>query len=127
MQPRVYCYLKVDSYVNWNESLASCSSLATSYFGPRSHLIYINDQQELQDVSVFATNVYYDVFIGHTNQYNTSQWFLANGTVSPPLSWCSSISTNFTNIRCARMMISISCIADIVCYGWTSRYICELD
>ncbi len=51
IQPRVYCYLKVDSYVNWNESGSSCSTAATSYFGTASHLIYIDDFQELQNVS----------------------------------------------------------------------------
>jgi len=127
MQPRIYCYIKMNSYVNWNDSLDTCASTATSYFGPKSHLIYIDDKQELDDVSSFATNEYYDIFIGHTNQYNVSQWMLANGTVSPTMKWCPSISGNFTDVKCARIMIGSVCIADIACSGWTSRYICELD
>jgi hypothetical protein len=127
IQPRVYCYLKVDSYVNWNESLSSCSTAATSYFGNTSHLIYIDDYQELQDVSAFATTTYYDIFIGHTKRFNYSRWFLSNGTVSPTLHWCPSVATTFSNLTCARSLIGLICTTDITCYGWTSRYICELD
>ena len=127
IQPRVYCYLKVDSYVNWNESLSNCSTAATSYFGNTSHLIYINDLQELQDVSNFATTDYYDIFIGHTNRFNYSQWFLSNGTVASTMKWCTGVATTFTYATCARLLISSVCATDITCYGWTSRYICELD
>jgi hypothetical protein len=127
IQPRVYCYLKVDSYVNWNESVSNCSTAATSYFGNTSHLIYIDDFQELQDVCIFTTTSYYDLFIGHTNQYNFSQWFLTNGTVSPPMNWCVGTNTTFAVTTCTRILISSVCIVDIVCYGWASRYICELD
>ncbi|CAF1337318.1 unnamed protein product [Adineta ricciae] len=127
IKPRIYCYLKVDSYVNWNESAVNCPTLATSFFGGSSHLIYIDDAQELKDVSVFATNSYYDILIGHTNSFNNSQWFLANGTVSPALTWCSGVATTFSSTRCTRLLIGSICATDISCYGWTSRYICELD
>ncbi|UJR27115.1 hypothetical protein I4U23_008414 [Adineta vaga] len=127
IQPRIYCYLKVDSYVNWNESLAICPTLATSYFSGSSHLIYIDDLQELQDVSIFATNDYYDIFIGHTNRFNYTQWFLSNGTTSPPVKWCTGVGASFPSTTCTRLLISSVCVTDIACYGWTSRYICELD
>jgi hypothetical protein len=127
IQPRVYCYVKVDSYVNWNESAAICATAATSYFGPTSHLIYINDFQELEDATIFATNQYYDVFIGHTNSFNFSQWFLTNGTLSPPIYWCNGTATSYPSLTCTRLLISSVCVTGIVCYGWTSRYICELD
>ncbi|CAF0980062.1 unnamed protein product [Rotaria magnacalcarata] len=127
MQPRIYCYVKVDSYVNWNASVLACSTAATSFFGTRSHLVYINDLQELTDVSVFATNQYYDIFIGHTNAYNYSQWFLSNGTLSPPLHWCPGLATTYATLTCTRLLIGAVCVTNIACYGWTSRYICELD
>ncbi|CAF4549392.1 unnamed protein product [Rotaria sp. Silwood1] len=127
IQPRVYCYVKVDSYVHWNESSSLCSTAATSYFGSTSHLVYIDDLQELQDISKFATTQYYDIFIGHTNRYNYSKWFLYNGTVSPTLTWCSGVATSFSSLKCSRILISSVCTTDIACNGWTSRYICELD
>src|ERR1700722_14748067 len=96
------------------------------FFGPRSHLIYIDDLQELQDVSTFATTTYYDVFIGHTNQYNYSQWFLTNGTLSPPIYWCTGVAATFPNMTCTRLLITNVCVTNILCYGWISRYICEL-
>ncbi|CAF0914561.1 unnamed protein product [Adineta steineri] len=127
IQPRTYCYLKVDSYVNWNESLSNCAKLTTSYFGGTSHLIYIDDLQELQDVCTFATTAYYDIFIGYTNRFNYSQWFFANDTLAPPIRWCTGVATTFTSLTCTRVLISSVCVTDITCYGWTSRYICELD
>ncbi len=51
----------------------SCSTAATSYFGTTSHLIYIDDFQELQDVITFITTDYYNIFIGHTNCFNNIQ------------------------------------------------------
>ncbi|CAF4192447.1 unnamed protein product, partial [Rotaria magnacalcarata] len=82
---------------------------------------------ELTDVSVFATNQYYDIFIGHTNAYNYSQWFLSNGTLSPPLHWCPGLATTYATLTCTRLLIGAVCVTNIACYGWTSRYICELD
>jgi hypothetical protein len=38
-----------------------------------SHLIYIDDFHELQDISTFPTTDYYDIFIGHTNRFNNSR------------------------------------------------------
>ena len=127
IQPRVYCYLKVNSYVNWNVSVSECSSAATSYFGNSSHLVYIDDVQEQQDLDQFATTDYYDIFIGHTNRWNNSQWFLSNGTSSPTIQWCSGVASNFSTLRCARLLTGVACATDIDCYGWTSRYVCELD
>jgi hypothetical protein len=127
VRPRVYCYLKVDSYVHWNESVTVCSTAATSFFGNTSHLIYIDDLQELQDVSTFATTGYYDIFIGHTNRFNFSQWFLLNGTLSPTITWCTGVPSTFASVTCTRLLIGTTCVTSIVCYGWTSRYVCELD
>lgn len=127
IQPRVYCYLKVDFYVNWNESLINCSTAATSYFGPTSHLIYIDDYQEMQDVSIFATTAYYDIFIGHRNRFNYNQSTFANGTVSSTINWCTGVTSTPSSSLCTRLLISGICATDIACYGWTSRYVCELD
>ena len=127
IQPRIYCYVKVDFYLTWNESSDSCSTAATSYFGGTSHLIHINDLQELQDVSTFATTVYYDIFIGHTNLFNYSQWFLTNTTLSPAIAWCPGVTTTFTSYTCSRLLIGAMCVIDIKCITWTSRYICDLD
>ncbi|CAF3177596.1 unnamed protein product [Rotaria socialis] len=126
-QPRIYCYVKVDFHVNWDESVSICSTAATSFFGPTSHLVYIDNLQELTDVSVFATNQYYDIFIGHTNSYNYPQWFLSNGTLSPPLHWCAGLSATYATLACTRLLIGAACVTNIVCHGWTSRYICKLN
>lgn len=127
VQPRVYCYLKVDLYLHGNESIQSCNGAATSFFGPVSHLVYVDDNQELVDLSTFATTDYYDIFLGHNYRLPSHQWFYVNGTVAPALRWCSGVSTNFSQPRCARLLVGPACATDIACYGWTSRYVCELD
>ena len=127
MQPRIYCYLKVDFYLHGNESVASCAGAATSFFGPVSHLVYVDDNQELVDLSTFATTDYYDIFLGHDYRLPSKQWFFVNGTVAPALKWCAGVAGNFTQSRCSRLLVASACATDIICYGWTSRYVCELD